>query len=172
MRFDVPYAERKNALTPTYDKKFSGSITKQIRDFRTFISDSAFFEIYQKRSPSGGFIEEPEYPTIAIDEAVVNSVAHRDYYIGKPIFCLKYTDAFVVISPGGIIQSVNVPEHFSLNNTHLEHHSRNPQLMEWLRSECVDICGYVAEGILKNCFVRKSTKSKSRVIRSNEMEPF
>ncbi|MBO9530652.1 MAG: hypothetical protein J7514_12930, partial [Acinetobacter oleivorans] len=134
VRFDVPYSEHKNRPAPTYDKKFSGSITKQIRDFRTFILESAFFEVYQRRNPSGGFIEEPEYPTIAIDESVVNAVAHRDYGIGKPIFCFKYTDAFVVISPGGIIQSVNVPEHFSLDNTHLEHHSRSPQLMEWLRS--------------------------------------
>jgi predicted HTH transcriptional regulator len=133
LRFDVPYSEHKNRPGATYDKKFSGSITKQIRDFRTFISESAFFEVYQRRNPTGGFIEEPEYPTIAVDEAVVNAVAHRDYAIGKPIFCIKYTDAFVVVSPGGIIQSVNVPEHFSLDNTHLEHHSRNPQLMNWLR---------------------------------------
>ena len=134
VRFDVPYSEHKNRPAPTYDKKFSGSITKQIRDFRTFILESAFFETYQRRNPSGGFIEEPEYPTIAIDESVVNAVAHRDYGINKPIYCFKYADAFVVISPGGIIQSVNVPEHFSLDDTHLEHHSRNPQLMEWLRS--------------------------------------
>lgn len=134
LRFDVSYSNHKNRPAPTYDKKFSGSITKQIRDFRTFISDSAFFETYQRRNPAGGFFEEPEYPKIAIDEAVVNAVAHRDYGIGKPIYCLKYTDAFVVISSGGIIQNVNLPEHFSLDNTHLEHFSRNAQLMEWLRS--------------------------------------
>jgi len=62
VRFDVSYSDHKNRPAPTYDKKFSGSITKQIRDFRTFIQDSAFFEVYQRRNPTGGFIEEPEYP--------------------------------------------------------------------------------------------------------------
>lgn len=133
LRFDVPFAERANRPAQTYDKKFSGSLTKQIRDFRNFIGDSAFFEIYQRRNPTGGFIEEPEYPQIVLDEALVNAIAHRDYAITRPILCEKYLDAFVVISPGVILQNGKVPEHFSLDDTRLEHHSRNPKLMEWLR---------------------------------------
>ncbi len=133
LRFDVPYEERQKRPTPTYDKKFSGPITKQIRDFRTFIKDSAFFDVYQIRKGTGGFIEEPEYPSIAIDEAIVNAVAHRDYGIAKAIYCEKYTDAFAVTSPGGIIQGHNLPEHFSLQDVNLEHLSRNPKLIEWLR---------------------------------------
>lgn len=133
LRFDVSYDERENRPNPTYDKNFTGSLTKQIRDFRTFIKDSAFFEIYQRRKEGGGFIEEPEYPSIAVDEAVVNAVAHRDYAITRPILCEKYTDAFIVISPGSIMQDHNVPEHFSLDDTNLQHCSRNPKIMEWLR---------------------------------------
>jgi hypothetical protein len=30
------------------------------------------FNIYPKRKPEGGFIEEPEYPYLTLDEAVVN----------------------------------------------------------------------------------------------------
>jgi predicted HTH transcriptional regulator len=134
LRFDCLYSEHANRSSPNYDKTFTGSITKQIRDFRAFISDSAFFDIYQRRNLAGGFIEEPELPKITVDEAVVNAVAHRDYAISRPILCEKYIDAFVVISPGGIVQNITVPERFSLENTHLEHHSRNPQLMGWLRS--------------------------------------
>lgn len=133
LRFDVPFAERANRPAQTYEKKFSGSLTKQIRDFRNFIGDSAFFEIYQRRNPNGGFIEEPEYPQIVLDEALVNAIAHRDYAITRPILCEKYLDAYVVISPGVILQNGKVPEHFSLDDTRLEHHSRNPKLMEWLR---------------------------------------
>ncbi len=134
IRFDVPFEQRENRPTPTYDKKFSGPITKQIREFRTFIKESAFFEVYQLRKDSGGFIEEPEYPPIAIDEAIVNAVAHRDYAIQRPIYCEKYTDALVVISPGRIIQSNLVPEQFSLQEITLAHRTRNPKMMEWLRS--------------------------------------
>lgn len=133
LRFDVPFSERENRPAQTYEKKFSGSLTKQIRDFRNFIGDSAFFEIYQRRNPKGGFVEEPEYPQIVLDEALVNAIAHRDYAITRPILCEKYLDAYLVISPGVIIQNGKVPEHFSLDDTRLEHHSRNPKLMEWLR---------------------------------------
>jgi predicted HTH transcriptional regulator len=133
LRFDVAYDDRKNRPTPTYDKNFTGPLTKQIHDFRAFIKDSAFFDIYQRRKEGGGFVEEPEYPSIAIDEAVVNAVSHRDYAIAKPILCEKYADAFVVVSPGAILQGHDVPEHFSLADTSLQHYTRNPKLMEWLR---------------------------------------
>jgi len=133
LRFDISYEDRDNRSTPTLDKKFTGSLTKQIRDFRTFLKDSALFETYQRRKEGGGFSEEPEYPTIAVDEAVVNAVAHRDYAITRPILCEKYNDAFVVINPGNIIQEKDVPEHFSLDDRRLRHYTRNPKIMEWLR---------------------------------------
>lgn len=133
VRFDVAYEDRQDRTTPTYDKNFTGPLTKQIRDFRTFIKESAFFETYQRRKESGGFLEEPEYPPIAIDEAVVNAVAHRDYAAKASILCEKYTDAFVVVSPGTMLQQHDLPERFSLEDTNLEHFTRNPKVMEWLR---------------------------------------
>lgn len=134
VRFDVAYDERGNRPHPTFDRNLTGPLTKQIHDFRSFTKDSAFFDTYQRRDKGGGgFIEEPEYPPIAIDEAVVNAVAHRDYAVSMPILCEKYTDAFVVISPGDILQNTDVPERFSLENTSLQHFTRNPTLMEWLR---------------------------------------
>lgn len=108
-------------------------MTKQISDFRTFIAESAFFKTYQFRDPAGGFREEPEYPLIAIDEAIVNAVAHRDYAIETPIQCEKYTDALVVRSPGTLRQQRDVPPHFSLDDTLLEHLPRNAHLIEWLK---------------------------------------
>jgi predicted HTH transcriptional regulator len=62
-------------------------VTEQIRDLRTFFGESAFFKKYERRKLNGGFAEEPEHPLIAIDEAIVNAVAHRDYAIGKHIEC-------------------------------------------------------------------------------------
>jgi hypothetical protein len=85
LRFDVPFSRRRERSLPTHEQKFTGSATKQIRDFRTFIAESAFFKTYQFRDPAGGFREELEYPLIAIDEAIVNAVAHRDYAIQTPI---------------------------------------------------------------------------------------
>jgi predicted HTH transcriptional regulator len=134
LRFDANYADRDQSRLPTFDKNFTGSLTQQIRAFRTFILDTAFFKTYQRRNPTGGFSEEPELPYIAVDEAVVNAVAHRDYAIQLPIMCEKYDDAFVVVSPGRVLQHEEVPAEFSLDNRRLEHLPRNPLLLEWLKS--------------------------------------
>ncbi len=134
LRFDCGFDDEDERPTPTFDKDFDGTLTEQIRDFRTFVTESGFFKTYELRAPDGGFVSEPEYPPIAIDEAVVNAVAHRDYAIGHPIVCEKYTDAFVVKSPGRLQQQVNVPPSFRLSEFQLESALRNPKLMDWLRS--------------------------------------
>ena len=120
---------------PTFEKNFTGSITKQIRDIRAFFQESGFFKTYSKRNPAGGgFIDEPEYPYIAIDEAIVNAVAHRDYVVNLPIECEYYKDAFVVRNSGRVIQrDSDVPEHFSLAEKVLVSTPRNPKLIEWLK---------------------------------------
>jgi predicted HTH transcriptional regulator len=134
LRFETDIENFDNRGLPTFDKKFTGSIAKQIRDVRTFFRDSGFFKLYQKRRPDGGFLEEPEYPLIAIDEAIVNAVAHREYAIGLPIECEVYRDAFVVRNPGRLQQrDKDVPEHFSLENMKLNSSPRNPKLVEWLK---------------------------------------
>ncbi|NEU71709.1 transcriptional regulator [Hassallia byssoidea VB512170] len=133
LRFATNFGEER--ALPTFERNFSGSITKQIRDIRTFFQESGFFKTYSRRNPAGGgFIDEPEYPQIAVDEAIVNAVAHRDYEITLPIECEYYKDAFVVRNSGRIIQrDGDVPEHFSLDNTVLVSTPRNPKLIEWLK---------------------------------------
>jgi len=134
LRFDVPVASRENRPLPTAEKAFTGPLTKQIRDFRNFLRESAFFKTYQRRNTDGGFSEEPEFPFNAVDEAVVNAVAHRDYAVKLPIICEKYHDALLVRSPGAIIQPHEVPPTFTLADTRLEHMPRNATLMEWLKT--------------------------------------
>ena len=133
LRFDVSLDHQQNRPPPSFDRTFYGPITKQIRDFRSFLNESGFFKTYLKRRPEGGFEELPELPPIAVDEAIVNAVAHRDYAIGNAIRCEKYSDGLVVRSPGPLLQERWMPSHFSLDETRLEHRTRNPALMEWLR---------------------------------------
>lgn len=132
--FDAPLSERSERPLPSNQKQLTGPITKQIRDFRTFIREAAFFKAYQWRNADGGFREEPEYPPIAVDEALVNAVAHRDYAIGLPIVCEKYSDALLVQSPGRMLQPTDLPTVFSLDHTDLEHLPRNPRLVQWLQT--------------------------------------
>lgn len=134
LRFGVPSARFQERGLPTLEQQFTGPITKQIRAARTFFRESAFFKRYQKRKEGGGFIEEPEFPPNAIDEAIVNAVAHRDYSTGLPIECESYKDAFVVKNPGRILQrSADLPNEFSLDETVLDSMPRNPKLLEWLK---------------------------------------
>jgi len=134
LRFETTSQNKANRGLPTFEKAFGGSITQQIRALRTFFKESGFFKLYQKRNPDGGFIEEPEYPYIAVDEAIVNAVAHREYAMNLPIECEYYKDAFIVHNSGRILQrDHNVPPHFSLSNTSLVSTPRNSRLIEWLK---------------------------------------
>ena len=134
LKFIVPSSQYQNRGTPSLDRDFRGPITKQIRSARTFLREGAFFERLQYRRPDGGFSEEMELPAIAIDEAIVNAVAHRDYRTQNPINCEHYTDAFVVKNPGRIRQqNYDLPDKFDLNHTVLDSLPRNRKLIEWLR---------------------------------------
>lgn len=134
LRCGVPSSDFQQRGLPTFEQQFTGPITMQIREARTFFRESAFFKRFQKRKQGGGFIEEPEFPPTAIDEAIVNAVAHRDYRTGNPIECEAYTDAFIVKNPGRILQrNHDVPDHFTLQDTVLDSMPRNPKLLEWLK---------------------------------------
>ncbi len=134
LRFQGPSEDRHNRGLPTLDKPFTGPLTKQIRDARTFFRESGFFKIYQTRKASGGFTEQPEYPVNVVDEAIVNAVTHRDYAIGFPIELEKYSDALIVLNPGRMMQrDVDLPEEFTLADRVLDSMPRNPKLLRWLQ---------------------------------------
>lgn len=134
MKFVVPANQRVSRGTPSFDKDFRGPVTKQIRAARTFLRETSFFERFQHRKAAGGFAEQPELPAIAVDEAIVNAVAHRDYHTKNPIECEHYSDEFVVRNPGRILQrNVDLPDSFTLSTTTLDSMPRNRKLLEWLR---------------------------------------
>lgn len=134
LKFVVPSSQYRNRGTPSFDRDFRGPLTKQIRAARTFLRETSFFERLQHRKPDGGFAEEPELPTIAVDEAIVNAVIHRDYLTKNPIHCEHYADAFIVKNPGRVRQqNIDLPNHFDLQTTPLASMPHNRKLVEWLR---------------------------------------
>jgi predicted HTH transcriptional regulator len=134
LKFVVPSGQYQSRGTPSFDKDFRGPVTKQIRAARTFLRETSFFERLQHRKPDGGFAEEPELPTIAVDEAIVNAVAHRDYHTKNPVYCEHYSDAFIVKNPGRIRQqNFDLPNRFDLGTTPLASMPLNRKLLEWLR---------------------------------------
>ena len=131
LRFEVNVEESRTRGVTTFDKDFDGALPNIIRKLRTFFRDSALFRTMIRRSSNGGFIEDPEYPLFAVDEAVVNAVIHRDYGGNAPIHCIAYRNGLVVENPGGIPQEV--PQHFSLADTVLSSVLRNQKFVEWMR---------------------------------------
>lgn len=135
MRFDAQVSEYKTRGLPTFDREFDGSLAQQVRKLRVHFRESGFFKTYQKRAADGGFIEEPELPTLAVDEAIVNAVAHRDYGIRLPIECILYKDGFFVGNPGRVLQrGQSVPDHFDLAQITLDSMPRNSILIQWLKN--------------------------------------
>ena len=121
LKYDICDEDLENKADTILDRDFDGALPNVIRNLRTFLKDSVLFQI----------LDEPEYPSIAVDEALVNAVIHRDYAITVPIRCTAYKDKLVVKNPGGILQPV--PQHFSLTDINLESVPRNPKLVEWMR---------------------------------------
>ena len=116
------------------DKEFTGSLPQQIRNIRVYFQESGFFKKYQRRNSSGGFTEEPELPLVAVDEAIVNAVVHREYAAKYPIECRKFSDAFTVNNSGRVLQREReVPSDFTLAETALDHSPRNPKILTWLK---------------------------------------
>ncbi len=65
-------------------------------------------------NPENGLREDrPDYPTIAIREAIVNALVHRDYSIhteGMPIQIIMYEDRLEIRNPGGIYGRIRVDQ--------------------------------------------------------------
>ena len=133
-KFDVNSSDSEQKGLPIFEKKFDGPIAKQILKFRAYVEESGFFKNYKYRRLGGGFIEEPEFPLNAIDEAIVNAVAHRNYGISLHIECIKYLDALYIENPGILSQrDKTVPDKFLLNDTVLVSTPINSLLVDWLK---------------------------------------
>ncbi|HIQ04263.1 MAG TPA: transcriptional regulator [Anaerolineae bacterium] len=71
--------------------------------------------------------ERPEYPMLAVREALVNAVAHRDYRLGgRRIEVRMFDDRLEISSPGGL------PGFITVDNIVDEHFSRNPRIVNGL----------------------------------------
>lgn len=91
------------------------------------------FDIVRSEMQAGtrinGVVREQltDYPSIAVREAIVNAVCHRDYRMrGRRIEIRMYADRMEIISPGGLAG------HMTLDNLVEEHYSRNPRIVNGL----------------------------------------
>ncbi|MYA70593.1 hypothetical protein F4009_20310 [Candidatus Poribacteria bacterium] len=121
LKYDTCDKDLASKVDTILDKDFDGALPNVIRNLRTFLKTSGPFQI----------LDDPKYPSISVDEALVNAVIHRDYAVNIPIRCTVYKDKVVVKNPGGILQTV--PRHFNVGDTTLPSVLRNPRIVEWMR---------------------------------------
>jgi ATP-dependent DNA helicase RecG len=84
-------------------KEFTGSIFKQIEEVHSYLhvfnrTRSTFEGVYR--------VDHPDYPDIAIREAYVNSLIHRDYYIEGSTLISMFDDRLEFMSLGGVMPGV------------------------------------------------------------------
>ncbi len=84
-------------------KEFSGSLFQQIEDIH------AYLHVYNKiRGTFEGMyrVDHPDYPDIAIREAFVNALIHRDYTIDGSVLVSMFDDRLEIMSLGGVMPGV------------------------------------------------------------------
>lgn len=103
-----------------------------------------------KNTRSGALIEGayrrdvPDYPTIALREAIVNALMHRDYSplsLGTPVQLDLYVDRLEIINPGGLYGNVTIR---TLGKTGISA-TRNQHLSNLLESTPYGDGSFVAE---------------------------
>lgn len=108
------------------DQRFEGSIPEM-----TELAYKHILKNIQRGSAIRGLYRQivTEYPEIAIREAIINAVAHRDYSPlgrGSQIQIKQFSDRLEIISPGGLYGSV------ALENLEEGQSTRNRLLMRFL----------------------------------------
>jgi ATP-dependent DNA helicase RecG len=84
-------------------KEFSGSLFKQIDEVMSYLN------VYNKtRSTFEGAyrIDYPDYPEIALREAFINALIHRDYYLEGSVLASLFDDRLEIMSLGGLMPGV------------------------------------------------------------------
>ncbi|ENY68763.1 Hypothetical protein, putative ATPase [Metamycoplasma auris 15026] len=89
-------------------KEFTGSLIDIFKETEDFINNYNLV-IWKKTNEKR--IEYPNYPFLAIREALVNALIHRDYAMeGSQIDVDIYDDRIEITSPGGMVDGSNIQE--------------------------------------------------------------
>lgn len=113
------------AIPPSDKKELIGKIPDMLEDVHKFL------KLYlTEQHEIKGFEPETkiEIPEVALREAVVNAIAHRDYTINAPIRVIVYKDRVEIRSPGKLPNTVTI-ESMKVGGSHV---LRNPTIYNLL----------------------------------------
>ena len=94
------------------DKKdFTGSPISQIEESLAFVIRHMNVGMYVDATKTAARLERYDYPPIAIREAIINAVTHRDYlYDGSHIYIHMYPDHIDIENPGGLYPGLTIED--------------------------------------------------------------
>ncbi len=107
------------------DKEYTGSLISLLENAVQFVQNNS-----RKKWVIKGLerIEEEDYPTPALREAIVNALIHRDYQIkGAEVHVDMYDDRLTVSSPGGMYNGWKIQD---LDLAHIQSVRRNPVIAD------------------------------------------
>lgn len=105
------------------DDEFSGGLLNLLDAAKGFVKVNAKIK-WRKMADGSGRVEYPEYPSAAVEEAIVNGLIHRDYLeIGSEVHIDMFDDRLEVYSPGGMVSGELIQ---SLDSRAVASKRRNP----------------------------------------------
>lgn len=107
-------------------KEYDGSLIGLLRNGLEFVERNSKRR-WAKRV--GGRVELPEYPGLAVQEALVNALIHRDYLIlGSEVHIDMFDDRLEIFSPGGMVDGKAYVQDRDMD--HIPSVRRNPFLAD------------------------------------------
>lgn len=91
------------------NERITGSISEMLNDAVDFVRRNSRTKTIINKD--GQRIDKPEYPLIAVREAILNALVHRDYSIHTeniPIRIEMYRDRMVIASSGGLYGKITI----------------------------------------------------------------
>ena len=93
-------------------KRIEGTLVDILEGAVAFVRNN--MRVSTKIDPeSGERIDCPQYPIVAVREAILNALMHRDYSFhteGMPIQLILYSDRLEIINPGGLYGRMTVDQ--------------------------------------------------------------
>ena len=109
------------------DDEFSGGLLNLLDAAKGFVKVNAKTK-WRKLEDGSGRVEYPEYPSAAVEEAIVNGLIHRDYLeLGSEVHIDMFDDRMEIYSPGGMISGELIQ---SLDSRAVASKRRNPVIAD------------------------------------------
>ena len=107
------------------DGEYSGNIITLLQNGLAFIRNN--YKVKWRKIPEKR-VEMPDYPQIAVREALVNAIIHRDLsFMGSEIHIDMYDDRLEITSPGGMVDGKRIQD---MDVTNVPSKRRNPVIAD------------------------------------------